>query len=101
MTDPFVLFAEWYAETQKEPPVSPDVVALASATKDGRPSVRMVFYRGIREGGFSFFTNYESRKGSELYPNPYAAMTFYWPHLNRQVRLEGAVERLSAMESDA
>jgi len=101
MTDPFVLFAEWYAEAQKEPPVNPDIVALASATKDGRPSVRMVFYRGMREGGFSFFTNYESRKGSEFQTNPYAAMTFYWPHLNRQVRIEGSVERLSAAESDA
>src|SRR5436190_17546105 len=101
MTDPFVLFAEWYAETQKEPLVNPDIVALASATKDGRPSLRMVFYRGIREGGFSFFTNYESRKGCELSENPIAAMAFYWPHLGKQIRIEGSVERLSPEESDS
>src|SRR5204863_7604246 len=79
----------------------PNLVALASATRDGRPSVRMVLYRGIREGGFSFFTNYESRKGLELAENPFAAMVFYWPHLGRQVRIEGPVERLSPNESDA
>jgi pyridoxamine 5'-phosphate oxidase len=101
MMDPFVRFSDWYDEAQKDPPFSPDIVALASATKDGRPSVRMVFYRGIREGGLSFFTNYESRKGHEFIENPRAAMAFYWPHRARQVRVEGSVERLSAEESDS
>src|SRR5262245_24649381 len=101
MSNPFVLFAEWYAEAIREPAVNPDTVALATATRDGRPSVRMVFYRGIREGGFSFFTNYESRKGRELAENPFAALAFYWPHLGKQVRVEGAVEQLSVQESDA
>ncbi len=101
MMNPFVTFSEWYDEAQKDPPIDPDIVALASATKDGRPSVRMVFYRGIREGGFSFFTNYESRKSVELSTNPHAAMAFYWTHLGRQVRIEGPVERLSAEESDS
>ena len=81
--------------------MDPAIVALASATRQGRPSVRMVLYRGIREGGFSFFTNYESRKGRELSDNPFAAMVFYWPHLGKQVRIEGTVERLSPEESDA
>ena len=80
--------------------MDPDVVALATATSQGQPSVRMVLYRGIREGGLSFFTNYESRKGRELTENPFAAMAFYWVHLGKQVRIEGRVERLSAAESD-
>jgi pyridoxamine 5'-phosphate oxidase len=74
---------------------------LATASKTGRPSVRMVLYRGIREGGLSFFTNYQSRKGCELSENPFAAMAFYWSHLGKQVRIEGVIERLSAKESDA
>jgi pyridoxamine 5'-phosphate oxidase len=101
VNDPFVTFSEWYAEARKDPPSNPDIVALASATIQGRPSVRMVFYRGIREGGFSFFTNYESRKGVEFQTNPQGAMVFYWSHLGRQVRIEGSVTRLSHVESDA
>ena len=99
--DPIKTFAEWYTEAQKDAMVHPDTVALATAAANGRPSVRMVYYRGIRDGGFSFFTNYESRKGRELAGNPFAAMVFYWPHLGRQVRIEGSVQRLSAEESDA
>ncbi len=95
------MFSSWYAEAQREAPIDPNIVALATATESGRPSVRMVFYRGIREGGFSFFTNYESRKGRELAANAFAAMAFYWPHLGRQVRIEGSVNRLSAKESDS
>src|SRR5690348_7912809 len=101
MSDPFVIFSEWYAEARVGTRINPDIVALASATKDGRPSVRMVFYRGIRNGGFSFFTNYESRKGSEFAENPFGAIAFYWPHLGKQVRIEGPVERLSPEESDS
>jgi len=101
MSDPLVLFLEWHAEARREPPINPDAVALATATPGGRPSARIVFYRGIREGGFSFFTNYDSRKGRELAENPFGALAFYWPHLGRQVRVEGAVVRLSAEESDA
>jgi pyridoxamine 5'-phosphate oxidase len=99
--DPFVLFSAWYEEAQHDPLMDPNIVALATASRNGRPSVRMVLYRGIREGGFSFFTNYESRKGRELAENPFAALAFYWPHLGRQVRIEGTVERLSPTESDA
>jgi len=101
MIDPFAVFSSWYEEAQRDAPVNPNIVALASATRDGRPSVRMVFYRGFREAGFSFFTNYESRKGRELADNPFAAMVFYWSHLGKQVRIEGQVARLSPDESDS
>jgi len=99
--DPFAIFGSWYEEAGKELPVQRDVIALASATRDGRPSVRMVYYRGVREGGFSFFTNYESRKGRELAENPLAAIAFHWPPLGMQIRIEGAVQQLSPRESDA
>jgi pyridoxamine 5'-phosphate oxidase len=99
--DPFAIFAKWHKQAQENVADNPDVIALASADKMGRPSVRFVFYRGIRENGFSFFTNYESRKGRELSENPVAAIAFLWPHLGKQVRIEGAVERLSNRESDS
>ena len=76
-------------------------MALATATPDGRPSVRIVLLRGYDERGFAFFTNYESRKGRELAANPLAALVFHWHDLERQVRIEGRVERVSAEESDA
>jgi pyridoxamine 5'-phosphate oxidase len=97
--DPYAVFAAWYEEAGGEPSRR-DIIALATATRDGRPSVRMVFYRGMREGGFSFFTNYESRKGREMEENRFAAIVFYWAHLGKQVRIEGEVQRLSAAESD-
>jgi pyridoxamine 5'-phosphate oxidase len=98
--EPFPLFASWYEEAAIESVPHRDIIALATATRDGRPSVRMVYYRGLREGGFSFFTNYDSRKGRELRENPFAAIVFYWAHLGKQVRIEGEVARLSPAESD-
>jgi len=98
--DPFQIFESWYEEAGSDASPNRDSVALATAGVDARPSVRMVYYRGLREGGLTFFTNYESRKGRELTDNPYAAMVFYWAHIGRQVRVEGRVERLSAEESD-
>ena len=76
-------------------------MTLATATPDGRPSARMVLLKGVDARGFAFFTNYESRKGAELAANPRAALVFFWVQLERQVRVEGRVERLSAEESDA
>jgi pyridoxamine 5'-phosphate oxidase len=76
-------------------------VALATADADGRPSVRMVLLRGVDESGFSFFTNYDSRKGRELAANPHAALCFHWIALDEQIRVEGGIERLSGAESDA
>jgi pyridoxamine 5'-phosphate oxidase len=78
-----------------------DAVALATATSDGAPSVRMVLLKSADDRGFVFVSNYESRKGRELAENPRAALLFYWPELGRQVRVEGTVERVSDAESDA
>ena len=79
----------------------PEAAALATATPDGRPSVRIVLLSGIDARGVAFYTNYESRKGRELAANPRAALAFHWPALERQVRIEGPVERVPAEESDA
>ncbi len=75
-------------------------MTLATCTADGRPSARIVLLRGVDERGFAFFTNYESRKARELDANPWAALVFFWHDLERQVRVEGRVERVNAEESD-
>ena len=79
----------------------PNAMTLATAGPDGRPSARIVLLRGYDARGFVFFTNYESRKGRELEANPHAALVFHWHDLERQIRIEGPVERTSAEESDA
>jgi pyridoxamine 5'-phosphate oxidase len=76
-------------------------VALATADASGRPSVRMVLLRGVDESGFSFFTNYNSRKGRELAENPRAALCAHWPAIEEQIRIEGSIERIASEESDA
>jgi pyridoxamine 5'-phosphate oxidase len=91
----------WYEEAVAAGVVEPEIMALATADPDGRPSVRMVLLKGIDERGIRFFTNYESRKGRELAANPRAAVAIHWQPLGRQVRMEGPVERLSGEESDA
>jgi pyridoxamine 5'-phosphate oxidase len=90
--EPLEQFLRWFSEAGTE------VVALATATRDGAPSARMILLKGADERGFTFFTNYESRKGQELAENPQAALLFHWP--DRQVRIEGLVERVGAEESD-
>jgi pyridoxamine 5'-phosphate oxidase len=90
----------WYEEAVAAGVVEPEIMALATADPTGRPSVRMVLLKGIDERGVRFFTNYESRKGRELAANPRAAVTMHWQPLGRQVRMEGAVERLPSGESD-
>jgi pyridoxamine 5'-phosphate oxidase len=99
--DPLTLFRAWFAAAQASRLVHPEAMTLATATADGVPSARMVLLRGLDERGFVFFTNYESRKGRELAVNPRAALVFYWGELDRQVRVEGRVELISAEESDA
>jgi len=96
--DPFDQFAAWYEEASEAVRV-PEAMALASADLDGRPSVRMVLMKGWGEGGFVFFTQYRSRKASELDSNPRAALLFHWDELGRQVRVEGTIGRVSAQES--
>jgi len=97
--DPLRQFARWFEDAAAAGVAMPEAMALATATADGRPSVRMVLLKGFDERGFAFYTGYESRKGHELAENPRAALLFHWP--GRQVRIEGPVERLTAEESDA
>jgi pyridoxamine 5'-phosphate oxidase len=99
--DPIALFEAWMAEASKSEPNDPNAVCLATATPDGRPSARMVLLKGVDARGFVFYTNLESRKGGELAANPFAALCFHWKTLQRSVRVEGAVEQVSAEEADA
>jgi pyridoxamine 5'-phosphate oxidase len=98
--DPLREFALWYAQAADAVP-APEAVALATATATGGPSARMVLMKGFDQRGFVFYTNYFSRKGQEIAQNPRAAMLFHWSPLGRQVRIEGAVHRVDAAESDA
>ncbi|HEX6411279.1 MAG TPA: pyridoxamine 5'-phosphate oxidase [Sphingomicrobium sp.] len=100
-TDPFRLFADWFAEARESEPNDPDAMALATATPDGRPSVRMVLLKGHGPHGFTFYTNLDSRKGAELAANPRAALLFHWKSLRRQVRIEGPVEPVPDQDADA
>jgi len=94
-------FALWYDDAVAAAVPEPEAMTLSTATPDGRPSARVVLLRGFDDRGFCFFTNYESRKGRELALNPWAALTFHWATLERQVRIEGRVERTTDAESDA
>jgi pyridoxamine 5'-phosphate oxidase len=98
---PFGQFRRWFDQALAAGLPEPNAMTLATATPEGRPSARMVLIKGIDERGFVFFSNYDSRKGRELQANPYAALVFYWPELERQIRVEGHVEPASAAESDA
>jgi pyridoxamine 5'-phosphate oxidase len=99
--DPIRQFAVWYDAAVAAGVPEPEAMTLSTATPDGRPAARIVLLRGFDARGFCFFTNYESRKGRELAANPHAALTFHWAALERQVRIEGRVERTTAAESDA
>jgi pyridoxamine 5'-phosphate oxidase len=100
-SDPLDLVRAWFEEAEAEGLFEPDAMALATASPDGRPSVRIVLLKGIDTRGLRFFTNYGSRKGRELDANPRAAVTIHWATMHRAVRAEGAVERLTEEESDA
>ena len=99
--DPLELFGEWFKAAAESGIFLPESMALATATATGAPSVRMVLLKGVDARGFVFYTNYESRKASELEANPQAALCFNWTVLERQVRIEGEVERVSHEESEA
>ncbi|MCG8469854.1 MAG: pyridoxamine 5'-phosphate oxidase [Gemmatimonadetes bacterium] len=99
--DPIPLFRRWWKEAEESGLLLPESTALATASSDAVPSVRMVLLKGVDERGFRFFTNYESRKGVELESNARAALCFHWSILERQVRVEGTVTRLTPEESDA
>jgi pyridoxamine-phosphate oxidase len=98
--DPLDQFRSWYVEAEAAGIRAPHAMALATASNDRAPSVRMVLLKGADEDGFAFYTGYGSRKGGELDANPHAALLFYWDPLGRQVRVEGTVERVSDAESD-
>jgi pyridoxamine 5'-phosphate oxidase len=101
VSEPLAQFQEWYEHAVAAGVLEPEAMALATASADGAPSVRFVLLKGIDDRGVEFFTNYESRKGSELIANPRAALSVLWKPLQRQVRLEGPVEVLTPEESDA
>jgi pyridoxamine 5'-phosphate oxidase len=97
--DPFRQFSAWFEEATASGVRMPEAAALATATPEGVPSVRMVLVKETGEGGFAFYSNFESRKGDELAANPRAALLFYWDPLGRQVRIEGEVSRVGEQES--
>lgn len=99
--DPIELFAQWLSEAERSEPNDPNAAALATSTADGSPSVRMVLVKRADERGFCFFTNAESRKGTELRANPKAALCFHWKSLRRQVRVEGRVLEMDKADVDA
>ena len=100
-SDPFALFDAWFAEAKATEPNDPEAMALATADAVGNPSLRMVLLKGHGRDGFVFYTNVGSRKGDELAANRDVALLFHWKSLRRQVRIEGAVEPVTAEEADA
>ncbi|HEX5936285.1 MAG TPA: pyridoxamine 5'-phosphate oxidase [Actinomycetota bacterium] len=100
-SDPIVLFRRWNEDADRAGIRLPNAIALATASADGRPSVRHVLLRGVDERGFVFYTNHASRKGTELGGNPRAAFSVYWRELDRQISVTGDVTRVSDEESDA
>ena len=106
VTDPFTLFETWFAEAKETEPNDPNAMALATATPDGRPSVRMVLLKGHGSqlgegGGFIFYTNAESRKGEEIRANMQASLLFHWKSQRRQIRIEGPLSEVSGEQADA
>ncbi len=99
--DPLAQFERWFRDAQAAPLPLPNAMTLATVSADGMPSARVVLLKGIEQGGFTFYSNYLSRKGRELEARPLACLVFLWAELERQVRIEGAVERVTAAESDA
>jgi pyridoxamine 5'-phosphate oxidase len=99
--DPFEQFDRWFEEAVKAEHPMLNAMTLATVSAEGRPSARIVLLKGVDNGGFVFFTNYKSRKGRELTANPSAALVIYWSELEREVRIDGRVKKVSAQESDA
>lgn len=98
--NPFDQFKKWFTDATEAGIDLPDAMTLATATPDSIPSARMVVLRGFDSNGFCFYTDYDSQKGKELAENPHAAIVFYWKELDRQVRSNGTVEKMTANESD-
>jgi pyridoxamine 5'-phosphate oxidase len=101
IANPFVLFEKWFKDAVKGEADKANAFILSTATKEGKPSARVVLLKGVEHESFVFYTNYDSRKGKELTANPFAAMTFFWSSIDKQVRVEGKVQKVSEAESDA
>lgn len=99
--DPVEQFRAWFTEALAADPKDANAMTLATADREGRPAARIVLLKGVDAGGFVFYTNYESRKGREMAENPRVALVFFWPLLDRQVRIEGRIERTSREDSEA
>ncbi|HEX3149484.1 MAG TPA: pyridoxamine 5'-phosphate oxidase [Gemmataceae bacterium] len=99
-TDPLALFHRWFDQAVAADQFEPNAMTLATCTPDGKPSARIVLLKVCDERGLAFFTNYDSRKGRELANNPHAALVFFWPACERQIRVEGTVGLVSEAESD-
>jgi pyridoxamine 5'-phosphate oxidase len=99
-SDPIRLFKKWFDAAVRAELKEPTAMTLATATREGKPSARMVLLKGFNEDGFVFYTNYDSRKGRELARNPHAALVFFWQPLERQIRITGRVTKVSAEESE-
>ena len=100
-SDPFRQFEIWFRQAEETVTRLPNAMALATAGRDGKPSVRMVLLKGFDDRGFVFYTNYESQKAGELADNPQASLLFYWSEFGRQIRITGAVTKVSREESEA
>ena len=102
-SEPFALFRHWFADAvdTEQAPVEANAMTLATVDAEGRPHCRVLLLKGLDEQGFTFFSNYDSAKGQQMAQRPFAAMTFFWPTLERQVRIEGRVSKVTAAESDA
>ena len=98
--DPIKQFELWFNQALESQQDEPNAMTLSTATTDGRPSARIVLLKGFDKNGFSFYTNYLSRKGKEIGKNPHGALTFFWGTLERQIRIEGTIEKLSKEQSD-
>lgn len=99
-SNPFIQFRLWFDLVLKANIIEPNAMTIATANKNGMPSARTVLLKGFDETGFTFFTNYESRKGKELLENPFASLLFWWREFERQVRIEGKIEKISRKESE-
>ncbi|MEZ4982890.1 MAG: pyridoxamine 5'-phosphate oxidase [Saprospiraceae bacterium] len=99
--DPIQQFTLWFSDAVEAQLVEPNAMTLSTASKEGKPSGRIVLLKGVENGKFIFFTNYNSRKGQEILENPFAALTFWWDGLHRQVRIDGAISKISPEESEA
>ena len=98
-SDPIEQFKTWFEQALDANLIEPNAMTIATATPEGKPTARIVLLKGVSDLGFVFYTNYESQKGQQLIANPYAALVFLWDKLERQVRIEGEVEKLSTEES--